>query len=132
MTISKWLRCNVPYINGWGGVSKWLSVRLQTKWSWVPISLLWIILLIKLKASTLAILINYIANFVTSLLLIIFWYYSLAPVANFWKQTHLERYVLIPLKQSLFQQMHNLLTDLCLLLSTWKFLLLQTGHNLET
>ena len=62
----------------------------------------WIVLLIKLKALATVTLINYITNYVTSILLIIFWYYLLAPVTNFWKQTYLERYVPKPLEQGLF------------------------------
>ena len=61
-------------------------------------------------------LINYITNYATSILLIIFWYYLLATVANLWKQTLLERYVPVPLEQIFFYQMRTLLTDLCLLL----------------
>ena len=34
-----------------------------------------------------------ILHYITSILLLIFWYYLLALVANFRKQTHLERYV---------------------------------------
>ena len=56
----------------------------------------------KLKALTLATVINYITNYVTTILLIILYYYLLALVANLSKQTHLERYVLVPLEQSLF------------------------------
>ena len=64
----------------------------------------WIVLLIKLQAMALVALLtysNYITKYITSILLLIFWYYFLAPVANFWKQTHLERYVPVPLEQSL-------------------------------
>ena len=32
------------------------------------------------------------------------------PVANLWKQTHLERYVPAPLEKSLFYQIHTLIT----------------------
>ena len=51
-------------------------------------------LLIKLQALALVTLltyIHYITTYITSILLLIFLYYLLAPVANFWKQTHLER-----------------------------------------
>ena len=80
----------------------------------------WIVLLIKLQAVPLVTLLltytNYITKYITSILLLIFWYYLLAPVANFWKQTHLGRYVPVPLEQSLFYQMLTLIADLCLLL----------------
>ena len=51
-------------------------------------------LLIKLQALALVTLltyIHYITTYITSILLLIFLYYLLAPVANFWKQAHLER-----------------------------------------
>ena len=38
----------------------------------------------------------------------------LLPVANFWKQTHLEKYIPVPLMRSLFYQMHNIIADSCL------------------
>ena len=53
-------------------------------------------------------------------ILIIFWYYLLAPVANLWRNTHLERYVPVLIEQSLFYQILNLITDLCLLLLSLK------------
>ena len=74
---------------------------------------------------------NYITKYITSILLLIFWYYLLAPVVNFWKQTHLGRYVPAALEQSLFYQMLTLIADLCLLLlklkmsitlSNWDFI----------
>ena len=71
---------------------------------------IWTVLLIKLKPLSLVTLINYINSYVPSILLIIFWYYLWAPVANLWKKTHLERYVPVPLEQSLFLpniQPHN-------------------------
>ena len=61
--------------------------------------------------------INYITKYITSMLLLIFWYYLLAPFA---KQTHPERYVPVPLAWSLFYQMHTLVADLCLLLLNLK------------
>ena len=75
-------------LNGW---VPYLNMHTVTKWFWVQILWTWIVLLIKLKALALITLINYIINYVTSILLIIFWYYLFAPVANLWKQTHLER-----------------------------------------
>ena len=51
-----------------------------------------------------------------SIQLKVFWYYLLAAVASFSKQTHLERYVPVLLGQSLFREMHTLIADLCLLL----------------
>ena len=80
----------------------------------------WIVLLIRIKALALVTLINYITNYVTSTLLIIFWYYLLAPVANLWKQTHLDRYVPVPLEQSLFYQICTLIIDLWLILAQLK------------
>ena len=89
----------------------------------------WIVLLIKLQALALVTLltkINYVNEYITSILLLIFWYYLLAPVANLWKQTHLERYVPVKLEQNLFYQMHTLIANLyAWYCSTWKFLLLQ-------
>ena len=79
----------------------------------------WIALLIKLQALALFTLLTYI-NYITSISLIIFWYYFLAPVTNLWKQTHLQRYVTVSLSQSLFYQMYTLITDLCLLLLNLK------------
>ena len=80
----------------------------------------WIVLLIRIKALALVTLINYITNYVTSTLLIKFWYYLLAPVANLWKQTHLDRYVPVPLEQSLFYQICTLIIDLWLILAQLK------------
>ena len=80
----------------------------------------WIVLLVRIKALALVTLINYIANYVTSTLLITFWYYLLAPVANLWKKTHLDRYVPVPLEQSLFYQICTLIIDLWLLLAQLK------------
>ena len=80
----------------------------------------WIVLLIKLKVLALVTLIDYITNYVTSIILIIFWYYLLDPVANLWKQSHLERYLPVPLEESLFYQIHTLITDLCVLLVNLK------------
>ena len=57
----------------------------------------WIVLLLKLQVLALGILIilinyiNYITKNITFILLIIFWYYLLAPAVNLWKQTHLKR-----------------------------------------
>lgn len=42
--------------------------------------------------------INHIAKYITSILLLIFWYCLLAPVANFWTQTDLKRYIPVPLE----------------------------------
>ena len=70
----------------------------------------WVVLLMKPKALTLVRLINYITNYIKIIYLIIFWYYLLAPVGNHWKQTHLERNVPAPLEQSLFYQIHTLIT----------------------
>ena len=44
----------------------------------------------------------------------------LLPAANFWKQTHLEKYIPVPLMRSLFYQMHNIIADLCLILLNLK------------
>ena len=76
----------------------------------------WLVLLIKLQAVALVTLfpyIDYITKYITSTLLLIFWFYLLSLVANFWKQTHLEIYVL-------FCQMHTLNADICLLLLNLK------------
>ena len=84
---------------------------------------IWIVLLMKLQALALVTLltyINYITKYITSMLLLIFWYYLLAPFANLWKQTHPERYVPVSLAWSLFYQMHTLVADLCLLLLNLK------------
>ena len=70
----------------------------------------WIALLMKLKALALVALNNYITNYVTSILLMIFWYYLLGSVINLWKQTHLDRNVPVPLEQSLFYQLNTLIT----------------------
>ena len=70
----------------------------------------WIVLLMKLKVLSLITLVNYITNHVTSILLIIFCYCLLAPITNLWKRTHLDRNVPVPLEQSLFYQMHTLIT----------------------
>ena len=51
-----------------------------------------IVLLIKLKTLVLVTLINYTTNYINSILLLIFWYNLLAPVADLSKQSHLERY----------------------------------------
>ena len=61
--------------------------------------------------------INYIANYN---IIIMFWYYLLVPFANLWKQTHLERNVLVLLEEYHFYKMQTLLTDLCLLLLNLK------------
>ena len=75
--------------------------------------------------------VNYITN---CSIIIIFWYYLLAPAANFWKNTYLERYMLVPLEEHYFYQIHTLIIDLCLLLfnlkmsitiSNWGFILKQ-------
>ena len=76
--------------------------------------------MIKLEALALVTLIHYITNYVTTILIIISQYYLLASVANLWKQTHLERYVPVPLEQSFFYQIHTLETDLCMLLLNMK------------
>ena len=69
---------------------------------------------IELLALALVTVINYITNYVTSILLI-FWYYLLAPVANLWAKPFLKS-----LEQSVFYQMHTLVTDLSLLLFNLK------------
>ena len=64
----------------------------------------WVTMLIKLQALprvTLLTYSNYIIKYITSILLLIFWHYLLAAIANFWKLlTHLKRYVPVPLEQS--------------------------------
>ena len=70
----------------------------------------WVVLLMKPKALTLVKLINYINNYIKIIYLTVSWYYLLAPVANHWKQTHLERNVPVPLEQSFFYQIHTLIT----------------------
>ena len=54
------------------------------------------VLFIKLKVLALVTVISCITNYVTSKLLIIFWYYLIAPAGSLWKQSHIERYVLVP------------------------------------
>ena len=61
------------------------------------------------KALALVTLITYITNYVTSISLMIFWYYLPAPVANLWKETHQERNVPVPLEQGLFYKIHTLI-----------------------
>ena len=75
------------------------SVKLFTWYLWFCTNT-WTVLLIKLQALALVTLVTYI-NYITSILLIIFWYYLLAPIANYWKRTHQERYVHLPLEQRL-------------------------------
>ena len=53
--------------------------------------------------------INEINVHITSILLIKFWYYWLAFVANIWKQTHQERYLHMPLLPN-----PHAITDLCI------------------
>ena len=48
--------------------------------------------------------INYLTYYVTNILLIIFWYYLLAPVEDLWKQINLERYAPVLLEQSFFNK----------------------------
>ena len=82
-----------------------------------------IVLLIKLQALALVTLLtcfNYITKYITSIFLKMLWYYLLVPVAKPWEQTHLERYVPVPLDQSLFYQTHTLVTNLWLLLLNLK------------
>ena len=70
---------------------------------------------IKLKALvlfTILTCINYITKCITTILLLIFWYYLIAAVAIFSKQADLERYVPAPLEQNFFHQMHTLIADL--------------------
>ena len=76
------------------------------------------VFLIKLQALALATqitCINYITKYINSILIQLFWYYLLAPVSNFWKQTHLEKYVSVPLEKNLLYQMHTANADFCLL-----------------
>ena len=54
------------------------------------------------------------------MLLLIFWYSSLASVANFWTQTHVTRYVPVSFKKSLFYQIQTLIAYLCFLLLNLK------------
>ena len=79
------------------------------------------VLLTKLHALALVTLptISPVAKHITSILLI-FWCYLLAPIANFWKQTPLETYLPVPFEQSLFYRMNTLIADLCLLLLNLK------------
>ena len=56
----------------------------------------------------------------------------LALVWYLWKQTNLERFVLVPLEQSLFYQIHTLKTDLCLLLLSLKMSLLNLKTSITT
>ena len=95
------------------------SIIVYKFYAWVLCSRTntYVLLLIKILALTLVTILTYI-KYITnhSIIVIIIWYFLLAPVANIWKQTHLERPILAPIEEYHFYQMHTIIIASCRLL----------------
>ena len=86
-------------------------------------------LLIKLKALTLVTLINCITNYVTSILLIIFWQYLFSSCCKPLKTNPSEETCTCAIWSKPF--LPNIHPHKWFMPATWKFLLLQAGPNLD-